>query len=358
MLTEITEFCMTSDKSIRDAIAAMDASRLGIMLVVSDEGNLIGTITDGDVRRAMLANVDLASSVTVLLERKAGTQYAQPIRVQRASDPSYYLSALQEHRILHLPIVDEEDKVIGLVTRDELFSTQALPLQAVIMAGGLGTRLAPLTSDTPKPMLRIGERPLMEIIVEQLRNAGIHRVHVATHHLPEKISEHFGDGQGFGVDMLYVTEDRPLGTAGALSMIDSLHDPILVINGDILTGVDFRSILAFHREQKADLTVAVRQYDIQLPYGVVECNGAAVTGLTEKPLLKYFVNAGIYLLEPGVRALIPNGEHFDMTDLIQLLLAAGRPVASFPIREYWLDIGHQTDYARAQEDANVWKASS
>jgi NDP-sugar pyrophosphorylase family protein len=198
----------------------------------------------------------------------------------------------------------------------------------------------------------------MEIIVEQLRSAGIQRVQVAMHHKPEKISEHFGDGREFGVDMVYVTEDRPLGTAGALGLIEWPKETILVINGDILTGVDFQSLLAFHREHKADLTLAVRQYDIQLPYGVVECDGPAVSRLTEKPILKWFVNAGIYLLEPNVYGYIPNGEPFDMTELIQRLLDAGRPVASFPIREYWLDIGHQADYEKAQEDAKVWKAPS
>lgn len=358
MHTDIANFCVPITSTIRQAVSCIDANRFGIVLIVSELGTLEGTITDGDVRRAMLADVDLSSSVRVVLERKAGTKYARPISTRNTIDPASYLGLLTEHNILHLPVVDESDKVVGLITKEEYFPLGVFPVQAVIMAGGAGTRLAPLTHTTPKPMLHVGNRPLMEIIVGQLRDAGIRRVHVATHHLPEKISDHFGDGQGFGVDMFYVTEDRPLGTAGALGLIDSSQDPILVINGDILTAVDFRSILAFHREQKADLTVAVRQYDIQLPYGVVECDGATVKGLTEKPLLKYFVNAGIYLLEPGVRAYIPNNEHFDMTELIQRLIDAGRPVASFPIREYWLDIGQHTDYERAQEAVDVWKTSS
>lgn len=353
MHTDLKSFCIGMNHSIRDVIARMDESRCGIVLIVSEEGKLHGTITDGDVRRAMLADMDLAAPVCTLLERKAGTRYARPITGLVTSDAKRHVEILLEHKILHLPIVDQSDRVVGLVTRDEF-----LPVQAVIMAGGSGSRLMPLTQETPKPMLRVGDRPLLEIIVEQLRDAGIRRVHVTTHHKPEKISEHFGDGQDFGVEMLYVSEDKPLGTAGALGLIELPLQTMLVINGDILTGVDLRSMLAFHREQGGDLTVAVRQYDIQLPYGVVECTGPFVSRLTEKPLVKYYVNAGIYLLEPTVQQHIPSGRRFDMTDLIQMLLDAGRPVASFPIREYWLDIGQHADYEKAQEYVKAPKPTS
>jgi dTDP-glucose pyrophosphorylase len=349
MYKDLPNLCMTANHSIRDAINRMDVNRLGIILIVSDDFKLRGTITDGDIRRAMLSNVNLDSLIDVLFQLKLGTPYASPIAARASQDEAVYLDLLQKHRILHLPIVDENDTVVGLVTRDDFFTDQALPLHAVIMAGGLGSRLMPLTQDTPKPMLHVGDRPLLEIIVGQLREAGIRRVHVTTHHKPEKISDHFGDGQDFGVEMAYISEEKPLGTAGALALMERPKQTMLVINGDILTGLDVRRILAFHREQHAELTVAVRQYDIQLPYGVIECDGPSVRRLTEKPLEKFFVNAGIYLFEPSVHALIPCDERFDMTDLIQLLLDAGRPVCSFPIREYWLDIGHHEDFEKAQE---------
>ena len=225
------------------------------------------------------------------------------------------------------------------------------------MAGGLGTRLMPLTEDLPKPMLPVGGRPLMEHIIEQLQQAGIRRVHVSTHYKPEKIIEHFGDGQAFGVDLNYVNEDLPLGTGGALGLISPPSETQLVINGDILTQIDFGAMLAFHQDNAASLTMAVRRYELQVPYGVIECDGARVTSLKEKPQVGVLVNAGVYLLEPSVYEFIPRGRSFNMTDLIWWLLDAGRTVISFPIREYWLDVGQHGDYAQAQDDMKNGKVT-
>jgi NDP-sugar pyrophosphorylase family protein len=216
------------------------------------------------------------------------------------------------------------------------------------MAGGKGSRLHPLTAEMPKPMLQVGDRPLLEIIIERLRDAGIRNVKVTTHHHRQKITDHFGDGRGFGVELSYVEEDQPLGTAGGLGLMEPPTETTLVMNGDILTDVDVRAMLRYHREHEADLTVGVRQYELKVPYGVVECDGPVVKGLSEKPVLGLFVNAGIYLLEPAVFRLIPIGERFDMTDLMQRVLADGRPMVSFPIREDWLDIGQLADYEQAR----------
>lgn len=349
------DYCVGSSANVREAIARMDKTRVGIVLVVDEKMRLLGTLTDGDVRRAMLANMDLGQPVTVLLERKAGSRYASPITAPVGSNRRLYLSLLKQHSILHLPLVDAENRVAGLVTLDEFVPNGELPLQAMIMAGGKGKRLRPLTDSVPKPMLRVGGQPLMEIILEQLRAVGIRRVNVATHHNSDKITEHFGDGKEFGVELNYVTEDLPLGTAGALGLIKEPEETLLVINGDILSQIDFRAMLSFHREHAGDLTVAVRQYDIKIPFGVMECEGAEVRKLTEKPLLNFFVNAGIYLLEPVVYRYIPNGEQFDMTDLIQRLLEAGKRVVSFPVREYWLDIGLPENYEKAQKEVTQWK---
>jgi NDP-sugar pyrophosphorylase family protein len=198
--------------------------------------------------------------------------------------------------------------------------------------------------------LPVGGRPLMERILEQLKQAGIRQVNVTTHYKPEKIIEHFGDGRAFGVELSYVNEDLPLGTGGALGLMSPPRETQLVINGDILTQVDFRAMLAFHQDNEAEMTVAVRRYEMQVPYGVVECKGAHVRSLDEKPQLGFLVNAGIYLLEPSVYQFIPNRQHFNMTDLIRWLLDAGRTVVSFPVREYWLDIGQHADYVQAQND--------
>jgi dTDP-glucose pyrophosphorylase len=333
----------------------MDFGRKGIVLVVDSEGRLLGTITDGDVRRAILADISLEEPVSVLLARKADSPYAQPITAPAGSDRSTLLQVLQQHNILHLPLVDQDQRVVALATLDELTLQQEPPVQAVIMAGGLGVRLRPLTEELPKPMLPVGDRPLMEIMVQQLRTAGIRHVNVTVHHKPEKITEHFGDGREFGVNITYLTEDRPLGTAGALGMMEPPQETVLVINGDILTQVDFRAMLAYHHEHHADLTVAVQQHDLQVPYGIIECEGTFVRRLSEKPTLKFLVNAGIYLLEPTVYRFIPNGERYDMTDLIQRLLNEGCQVVAFPIREYWMDIGQHADYQQVKDHARDWK---
>ena len=353
--TDLDAVSIHQDQSIRDALTVIDRNRRGIALVLDDRRRLLGTLTDGDLRRAILAGAALDTPLTVALERKGN---AAPVTARTDANHATLLSTMREKGIRHLPLLNDDGAVGGLVTLDELLPDEVIPLQAVIMAGGFGKRLHPLTESLPKPMLPVGDKPVMELLVNQLRNAGIQTVNVTTHFEPEKIKDHFGDGSNFGVSMNYVSEESPLGTAGSLRLLEGSNEPLLVINGDILTQVDFRAMLAFHREHKADVTVAVRQYDFQVPYGVIECAGSMVRTVHEKPVFNFFVNAGIYLLEPSVRECIPHGERFDMTDLIDHLLATQRPVASFPIVEYWLDIGQHADYEQAQEDVRSGKFES
>jgi dTDP-glucose pyrophosphorylase/CBS domain-containing protein len=350
MYTDLTTLCVGPESSIHQATAQMDVSRIGIVLVVDSEMRLLGTITDGDLRRAILANISLDEPVTVILARKAGTAYAEPIAAPAGADRDTMLHVLRQHDIRHLPLLDRNQRVVALVTLDEFVTGEGSPQQAVIMAGGLGVRLRPLTEELPKPMLPVGDHPLLEIMVQQLRAAGIKHINVTVHHKSEKIVEHFGDGREFDVEITYMAESRPLGTAGALGLMEAPQETMLVINGDILTQIDFRAMLAYHREHHADLTVAVQQYDLQVPYGVIECEGSFVRSLAEKPQLRFFINAGIYLLEPATYRFIPKGERYDMTDLVQRLLDEGRQVVAFPIREYWMDIGQHADYEQAKED--------
>jgi dTDP-glucose pyrophosphorylase len=339
--------------SLRETMTVIDECGKGIALVVDAERHLVGTVTDGDVRRAILAAVNLETPVSALLARNAASQHSKdpkPVTAQVGTERAELLATMRQHALRHIPILDDDRVVVDLVMLNDLVPTQALPLQAMIMAGGLGTRLLPLTENVPKSMLSVGDRPLMEHIVRQLRDVGIRHVNVATHYKPEKIIEHFGDGRAFGVELNYVNEDQPLGTGGALGLMPLPSEPLLVINGDILTEVDFRAMLEFHQEYGAEMTVAVRRFEMQVPYGVVECDGSRVQRLSEKPKVGFLVNAGIYLLEPTVFQLMPNGHHFNMTDLIQWLLDTDRTIVTFPIREYWLDIGQHVDYAQAQED--------
>lgn len=345
--------CIGPMQSVRDAITAIDRNEKGIVLITDTDRHLLGTVTDGDVRRAILAGQDLDEPIENLLKRKAAYVPLAPVTARVGTDSAALLRLMQDRVLRHVPLIDAHDRVVEVVTLEELIPSGAAPVQAVIMAGGLGTRLAPLTADTPKPMLPVGGRPVMELIVERLQQAGIRRMHVTTHYRPEKIVEHFGDGRAFDVEIEYLNEERPLGTGGALGLLPVPREPVLVVNGDILTDVNYRAMVAFHKEHGADLTVAVRRYDFQVPYGVIECSGLYVQALTEKPQLNFLVNAGIYLLEPAVFAFIPTGQAFDMTDLIQRLLANDRLVVSFPIREYWLDIGEHADYIRADADAKA-----
>lgn len=343
----VSDLFVALKSTLHDVLVRSNATRQGIVLVVDDERRLLGVITDGDIRRAVLASLDLGILVEELLRRKGD---APPITARDNTPHAQLVALVRKTGICHVPLLNAEGRVSRLVTIEDLLQEDEIALQAVVMAGGKGTRLHPLTIETPKPMLHVGDQPLMERIIRQLSETGIRQVSVTTHHLAEKITEHFGDGSQFGVNLNYVAEEELLGTAGGLSLMQAPDTTLLVINGDIVTDVDFRAMLAFHREHNATLTLGVRQYDVQIPYGVVESDGARVQRVTEKPSHRYFVNAGIYLLEPRAHALIPKGRRFDMTDLIAILLAQGLPVVSFPIWEYWRDIGQRDDYIGAQAD--------
>ena len=295
--------------------------------------------------------------MNLFLSSKGNSNFGYPVTASVDEERVNLLRVLQANRIRHLPLVDKYDKVVDLVTLGEFLPSEDAPSQAVIMAGGFGLRLRPLTNELPKPMLPMGDKPLMEIIMGQLREAGIRQVNVTTHHKSEKITQHFGDGSNFGLQINYVTEDRPLGTVGGLTLMPTPAETILVMNGDILTQIGFKAMLDYHREHDADLTMAVQMCDIQIPYGVIECDGTFITSLREKPQLDFMVNAGIYLLEPNVFSLIPKDTEYDMTDLVQDSVDNRLTVVAFPIREYWIDIGKYSDYEQAQEDIRVGKVA-
>jgi NDP-sugar pyrophosphorylase family protein len=265
---------------------------------------------------------------------------------------SELLELMQRKVLRHIPLIDNEERVVDLVMLNDLTPTKELPLDAIIMAGGFGTRLRPLTKDIPKPMLELGGKPLLERIIMQLKESGITSITLSTHYKSDKIIDHFGDGCDYGVNLSYVKEEQPLGTGGALSLLPTPSKPVLVINGDILTEVNFRTMFEFHQEQKADLTVAVRRYEIQVPFGVIECSGTNVKQIHEKPEVSFLVNAGFYLLSPSVFQFIPKNEYYNMTELIQKLLEENFSVVSFPVHEYWIDIGQHADYIKAQDDIN------
>lgn len=343
--------------SLREVMACINRNSCGLALILDADGRLIRTLTDGDIRRAVLAGISLDATAGELLDRRDVVPTRDPVTARAGTPRAELLHIMHERTIHHLPLLDEAGRVTGVALLDDLVAAADLPMQAVVMAGGFGSRLTPLTDEVPKPMLHVGDKPILEHIVGQLQQAGIRRVSFTTHYRPEAIEEHFGGGENFGLEIAYVNEDQPLGTAGALSLLGPCEEPMLVMNGDILTRVDFRAMLAFHREHGADLTVGVRQYDMSVPYGVVRCEGTAVRAIEEKPVVNFLVNAGIYLIGPAAHRSIPSSQRFDMTDLIAKLTAEGRSVAAFPIVEYWLDIGRHGDYSQAQQDFKSWEAA-
>ncbi|MBA4291721.1 hypothetical protein C0431_02000 [bacterium] len=346
--TELGKFICHENHTLRDVLRKINDNVAGIALVTDNDDRLKRAITDGDIRRAILAGHSIDSTVAEFERDFPGRE---PTVAHQSESPALMRQLMLRDHIRQLPLVDHDFRVVDIILLDDLLLSEKPPINAVVMAGGFGTRLRPLTEDLPKPMLPVGDRPLLERIIGQLSVSGISGVSVTTHYMPEVIQEHFGDGSDFGVNMSYVHEETPLGTAGALRMIPRPEGPLLVMNGDILTGIDFRHMTNYHTEHQADLTLAVRPYEVYIPYGVVESDGPMLTNLVEKPTQTHFVNAGIYLLSPTAFDYLGSEGKLDMTQLVDRLLENGRRVATFPVTEYWLDIGHIDDYNQAQQDA-------
>jgi dTDP-glucose pyrophosphorylase len=340
------------EASIRDAITSLNQSGCGIVLVADRERRLLGTITDGDIRRALLRQLDLGQPLSEVLRAKQGQAYESPVTAPVGERPRQLQTLFRKHVVEQIPLVDAEGVLRGLVLRKDLedVTTEALPVRAVIMAGGKGSRLMPLTHSTPKPMLKVGDRPVLEHILLRIREAGIEHVYISLSHQPESITEHFGNGADYNLTIEYLHEPQPLGTAGCLQLIENATDTLLVINGDVLTDLDFRHMLQYHQKEGAVLTLATRQFDVFVPYGIVHGDSSAVTSVEEKPTFSFSINAGVYFVEPSARKMIPTGDPFSMTDLIGLLLAKSHRVVKFPLHENWIDIGYPEDYERAQRE--------
>jgi dTDP-glucose pyrophosphorylase/CBS domain-containing protein len=348
-MADIRRLFVHSSDTIRAVIDAVDRNGRGVAVVVDEHDRLVDVVTDGDIRRAVLARADIEAPVKSLIDAKR-TERASPVTASTGTPTDVLLQMMRALTLRHIPVLDDERRVVDVAILVDIVKDYELPLTAVIVAGGHGTRLRPLTEDTPKPMLPVGDRPLLERLVDQLRRAGIRRVSLTTHYQPEVIESHFGDGSSFGIEIGYVQEETPLGTAGALGGMLGSTEPLLVINGDILTALDFRAFLTFHREHDADLTIAVREQELRVPYGVVETRGVEVVKIVEKPIVRQFINAGVYLLNPVACRYVPEGRRFDMPDLIAALLDDNRRVIGFPLREYWRDIGQAEDYEQAVAD--------
>lgn len=356
-MCDMKKYLASPTQGLRTIIELIDSNAQGIALIVDKEQRLLATVTDGDIRRAMLAGLNMDSTVSDLLAHRSATGRPPPVTAPKGTPAQWLLSVMRTYSLRHIPLLDEHGRVVDLALLSEFANELSLPVTAVVMAGGYGKRLRPLTNNIPKPMLPVGDRPLLERIVDHLKDSGVNRILMTTHYKPEKIIKHFGDGHAFGVEISYLEEDEPMGTAGALRRAVQGDGPLLVINGDILTGLDFRAMLEFHEENQADMTMAVRRVESQLPYGVIETQGAQVVSITEKPSFHYLANAGIYLLNRAVCDFIPAQSAFQMTELIARLIQEKKKIVGFMVREYWKDIGKPEDYHQAQLDHSERKVS-
>jgi dTDP-glucose pyrophosphorylase/CBS domain-containing protein len=345
-------YAVRSSDTLRRAAALIDRNKTGIVLVLDHEHRLLGTITDGDLRRAMLRGDSLDTLVADVL----AVPRPAPVTAPQDADRHTLLHLMQERRVRQVPLLDSDQRVVDLVLLDQLVDSPPLPVTAVLMAGGLGTRLRPLTDHVPKPLLPVGGKPLIERAVDNLRASGVRKVIVTTHYLGSAIADHLGNGCDHHVAIEYVHEEDPLGTAGALSLIESTDTPLLVVNGDILTQLDYGALFAFHQEHGADMTVTAREYHLEVPYGVLQTDGVHLRSIVEKPDYRFFVAGGVYLLNADVLKFLVTREHCDMPTLIARLVEAGRTVVTFPIREYWLDIGHLDAYEQANADHAEFRA--
>ena len=338
---------LDSRADVTTAAEVLTSSSMRIVLVVDKENRLLGTITDGDIRRALMAGSAMSSLATSVMQKN-------PIAVNQGDSRRKALQIMREKDLLHLPVLDAKGVVVGLETvRDLLFKEQR-PNPVLLMAGGFGKRLYPLTREVPKPLLPVGEKPILQTILEQLAEGGFSQFFLAVHYRSEQVRAHFGDGSKWGVRIEYLEERQPLGTAGALSLLDQtmIDAPLLMMNGDLLTRLDFGQLVDFHGEHGGLATMCVREYDFQIPYGVVHGDGDQVTDIIEKPVQKFFVNAGIYILEPDLLGHCRPDEAIDMPDLLRQVVNDGRKVSMFPIHEYWLDIGRMEEYERAQVEGS------
>lgn len=332
------------DASMKDAIARIDSSGMQLALVVDSGGRLLGTLSDGDVRRAILRGRDLTTPAVEIMNMN-------PTWAPEGSTGDELLAIMRRKVLRHVPLLNENHEVVGLATLDALAGVIERPNWVVLMAGGMGTRLRPLTEATPKPMLPVSGKPILENILESFAEQGFRKFFFSVNYLADAIRGHFGDGSRWGVHINYLLENKRLGTAGALSLLPGRPtDPIIVMNGDLLTRVRFDGLLHFHGEHGAAATMAVREYDFQVPYGVVRLEGSSVTAIDEKPVHRFFVNAGIYALSPKALELVPDNQYFDMPGLFDAVLAKGGHVSAYPVREYWLDVGRIEEFERAQQE--------
>lgn len=335
---------ISPDTTILKAIEIIDAGALQIALVVNDAHKLLGTVSDGDIRRAILKGIPFDRPVSEIM-------FTEPTVAGCHESRESIVLSMKVKQLRQIPLVDRNGCVVGLDVWDELINLQERDNIVVLMAGGLGSRLGELTRNCPKPLLRVGNKPVLETVLENCIEYGFRHFYLSVNFKSDMVKEYFGDGSQWGIDIRYIEEKNRLGTAGALGLLPEIPNlPLLVMNGDVLTKVNFKHLMEFHEEHKSVATMCVREYEFQVPFGVVQVDNHRLTGISEKPIQRFFVNAGIYVLNPESLEMIPKNNFFDMPTLFERLVDQKKETTVFPIHEYWLDIGRIDDFERANGD--------
>ena len=335
---------LSPDTPIVKAIEIIDRGDLQIALVVNEWGQLLGTVTDGDIRRAIMKQLSLNEPVNTIMNEN-------PRFVYRGQPREKAITLMKASKIRQIPVVDEMQHLLGLEIADELLNPPVRDNCVILMAGGLGKRLAPLTASCPKPLLRVGDKPVLETILESFVEQGFRNFYISVNYKSEMIKKHFGMGSRWGISIDYLDEKNSLGTAGALGLLPfKPKEALLLMNGDILTKINFGQLLDFHRKNLGDATICIKEQHSMIPYGIVTVDQNRLKNIEEKPVQRFFINAGLYVLNPAVLDYVSSGIHLDIPDLFKILMENGKEIAAFPIREYWIDIGRFDDYERANNE--------
>lgn len=343
-MKKIENIKLSTSSTIKEALEIIDTGAMKIALVLDGDNKLLGTVSDGDIRRGLLKGLALSDSVESII-------YRNPTVCSINDTKEDILKVAVEKKIQQIPIIDIDGVLVGINEIDELLISPVYANKVILMVGGIGSRLQPLTNDRPKPLLEVGNKPILETIIANFAKYGFKDIILSVNYKSHMIEDYFGDGSEFGVTIDYINEDKRMGTAGAISLIrDQLIDPFFVMNGDLLTNVNFEHMLEYHLVNGAAATMGVREYDFQVPYGVVNIDDHQITSIEEKPIHSFFVNGGMYILSTEALGYIPNNTFYDMPTLFEKLIANNQKAISFPIREYWLDIGQMIDFERANDE--------
>jgi dTDP-glucose pyrophosphorylase len=330
--------------TIKEALKVINDGAMQIALVIDSEDKLLGTLTDGDIRRALLDDFNLSDSIENII-------FKEPTVCNINDTKEKILDIAVAKKLYQMPILDNDGKLVGIEEVDELLKLQEKSNKVVLMVGGLGTRLRPLTDNIPKPMLKVGNKPILETIIANFKKYGFVNIVLCVSYKSEVIIDYFKNGLEFGVNIEYIHEDKRMGTAGALSLArDKLNESFFVMNGDLLTNINFERMMEYHLSNKSVATMGVREYDFQVPYGVVNVDGINILRIEEKPVHKFFVSAGVYILGTQSLAFVPDDEFYDMPTLFEKVIDEKFKSVSFPIHEYWLDIGRMEEFEKANNE--------